>query len=101
MDQVQLDLELLTLLDLGAIGLQKHMRFRGLARYLAFYAGCASSRHAHLRADGTQLRHDLAMHGTGLVGLRSWQLDADGFFDTKTLAMNRHGTLPEPNSLEF
>jgi hypothetical protein len=31
-DQVELDLELFALLDLGAVGFQKRMRFRDLAR---------------------------------------------------------------------
>src|SRR6201999_4679939 len=49
-------------------------------------AGC------HHRADRAQLGHDLVMHGTGFDVASLRQLDdvADGFFDTKSLAMNGH-----------
>jgi hypothetical protein len=90
------------LLDLGAVGFQKRMRFGNLARDRPFQrrGGRALGGACHLGADRAQLRHDLAVHGAdlGSCSFVDRHLYPDGFFDTKTLAMNRHGTLPEPNS---
>ena len=95
-NQVELDLELLALLDLGAIGFEQRMGFGDLAgdgRADRFRRRAAAGAGAgHLGADGAQFGHDLVMHGTDVaVSDRGHRHVADkGFFDTKTSAMNRH-----------
>src|SRR3954447_20048364 len=55
---------------------------------------------SHLGADGAKLIHDFAVHGTYLTSavnanfLKRHVAD-EGFFDTKTLAMNRHEYVPD------
>ena len=72
-NEIEFDLELLALLDLGAIGFQQRMRFGELSR-----SGISLARRSaappwpgcrHLGADGAQLGHDLAMHRTDVAVL--------------------------------
>src|SRR5882757_6683796 len=60
-------------------------------------AACARS---HLGADSAKLRHDLAMHRTGITfGDDEHRVFTDkGLFDTKTLAADRHDCFPTPHS---
>src|SRR5713226_4496083 len=103
--EVALDLELLALLDLGAIGVKQGARLGDFAQ-CRFLDGCRRSvltarSHlcvtslmtgtSHLGADRAQLSHDLAMHGTDVAAAafrRRWHVGTKGFFDTKTFAMN-------------
>ena len=69
-DQVDFDLELLALLDLGAIGLEQAVGLGDLARdRLAdrFRRRAAVSAAGHLGADRAQLVHDLTMHGADIA----------------------------------
>src|SRR5450631_1085729 len=55
---------------------------------------------SHLGADGAKLIHDLAVHGTDIASAATGDfgkrhLADEGFFDTKTFAMNRHETVPD------
>src|SRR6185437_10551182 len=95
-DQVELDLELFALLDLGAIGFEQRACLCGLALDQNVRRGCRAAGHCHLRPDRTQLGHDLAMHRTciGVRDVRHLEVAADGFFNTKTLAMYGHETIP-------
>ena len=111
-DQVEFDLELLALLDLGAIGFQQRMglgdlarnrRIEGLRRRAAAGAA-ATAAVGHLRADGAQFAHDLVMHGTDLAvgdGGHRHVAANECFFDTKTSAMNRHEIVPDLHSCSF
>jgi hypothetical protein len=95
-DQVQLDLELFALLDLGAVGFQQRVGFGDLGcgrrlSGLACSAPMGGGVGGHLRADGPKLGHDLAMHRTDLTAfdndrLGHWQIVDSGLFNTKTFA---------------
>ena len=94
-NQVKLDLELLALFDLGAIGFKQRVGRGGLAcNRLADGLRCRAAAGAacHLGADGAQFGHDLTLHGTKIAvcdrGRR--HIVDKGLFDTKTSAMNRH-----------
>jgi len=98
-DQVELDLELLALLDLGAVGFQHRLGLGDLAQS-RWIAGCrhqaASGTAGHLGADRAQLGHDLAVQRADIDAIRDFsrrQGAGKGFFNTKTLAMNRHEIL--------
>ena len=96
MDQVQFDLELFALLDLGAIGFQQRLGFGDLACDrrlcdLARSGPLGGGVGGHLRADGAKFGHDLAMHRTDLTAfdndrLGHWQIVDSGLFNTKTFA---------------
>src|ERR1700677_1537337 len=91
-DEIEFDLELLALLDLGAIGFEQHLGFSSLARQRLADGSCchALAGGTHLGTDGAQLRHDLAMHGADLSAVKfRWHRHVadNGFFDTKTSAM--------------
>ena len=85
-DQVELDLELLALLDLGAIGFQQRVRLGDFA----CDRSCRGSRPSrswpatagHLGADRAQLGHDLAMHRADLAAFDvrhdNWRVAAEG-----------------------
>src|ERR1700694_416496 len=93
-NKVEFDLEFLALLDLGAIGFKQGLGAGDLAwdRSTDGCRCCAVSGAGHLGPDGAQLRHDLAMHGTD-VSVNDYghrHVAEKCFFDTKTLAMNRH-----------
>jgi hypothetical protein len=108
MDQVELDLELLALLDLCAIGFQQSMCLRNFPcdrSFESFGRGAPGrTRACHLGADRAQLGHDLVMHGPdagiGDFGHRH-DVAGDGFFNAKTFAMNGHEPLPELHSFIF
>ena len=99
-NEVELDLELLALLDLGAIGVQQRLGFGNLARDLRFGGPGRSGAAAcgHLGADRAKLGHDLAMHRADVAAFGGhWRITHKGFFDTKTFAADRHDFLPTPS----
>ena len=107
-DEVELDLELFALLDLGAIGFQQRLGFGNLARDLRLgrlgYCRVAVAAPGHLGADRAQLGHDLAMHRADVAafgnrGHRHGRIAHKGLFDTKTFATNRHDVFPPLHSV--
>ena len=106
-NEVEFDLQLLALLDLGAVGFQQRLgvgnlavdlrgngRGRGIGR-----GGAGRADGCHLRPDGAQLGHDLAMHRSDLAAFDrhgNGSVAQNGLFDTKTLASNRHEFFPTP-----
>ena len=106
-DQVEFDLELLALLDLGAIGFEQRLGFGDFARRPTRRSvsrrGAARADAGHLGADGAQFVHDLAMHGADIAvgGRRHRHVAGKCFFDTKTSAMNRHEIFPDLHSVMF
>ena len=100
MNEVEFDLQLLALLDLGAVGFQQSLGVGNLAVDFSVNGrgrgiGCGARRAdgCHLRPDGAQLGHDLAMHRSDLAAFDrhgDGSVPQNGLFDTKTLASNRH-----------
>ena len=102
-NEVELALQLLALLDLGAIGLQRRARLCDFLRHDGFGRGqCGMRRVAvsrHLRADRAQLGHDLAMQRIGLLDhFGNGQVADDCSLGAKTFAVNSHLDTP-PTSL--
>src|SRR5260370_5924107 len=100
-NEVDFDLELLTLLDLGAEGFQYCLGSGDLAqcRWIACCRHHAGSDAGHLGADRAQLGHDLAVHRAEIAAVRDFRRRhgaGEGFFNTKTLAMNRHEFFSQP-----
>ena len=96
MDQVELDLELFALLDLGAVGIEQRIRFRDFARdgsFRVFLRHRAPAANGHLRADVAKLRHDLAMHRADIAAfdedrLGHRHLAHNGLLNTETPAID-------------
>jgi hypothetical protein len=100
-DQVKLDLELLALFDLGAVGLEQGLRLRHFAIDCFFGRfRRASGGHRHLGADGAQLVHDLAVHRAdidlGTHGHHHRCVAENGLFNSEALAIDRHGCSSHP-----
>ena len=105
-NEIELDLELFALLDLGAVGFDHRQCFGALARDLILdrcgdgAVGDDRAGARHLGADCAQLGHDLTVHGADVAVHRPrCHHVGDGFFDTKTLAMNRHQDIPHLHSI--
>ena len=107
-DEVELDLQLLALLDLRPVSIEHGTGFGelvgggGVDRRHGGAAGQRRGALRHLRADRTQLGHDLAMHRRSLLNhFGAWRLADNSLFDTKTFAVNSHLELPPPHSRVF
>ena len=100
MDQVEFDLELFALCDLGAVGFEQRqgVGYLLLRDHIAGDPACrAADRSGHLAADGAQFVHDFLVHGTNLaVHHCEWrQVACERFFDAKTFALIRHEVFPD------
>src|SRR3954454_7777683 len=104
-DEVELDLQLLALLDLRPVSIEHGTGFGelvgggGVDRRHGGAAGQRRGALRHLRADRTQLGHDLAMHRRSLLNhFGAGHLADNSLLDTKTFAVNSHQELPPAHS---
>ena len=110
-DQVELDLELLALLDLCAIGFQHRPGFGDFA--VDRCSDALSAHHRSVAGGGKRAIWARMARSSFMISRCMGPTSPLGgsrhrsasprqcFFDTKTFAMNRHGILPDLHSLNF
>jgi hypothetical protein len=104
-NQVELDLELFALLDLGAIGFQQRVRVGDLARDRRFR--CRSRGAVAGPAIWARIARSSAMISrcigpaspSSTAGIGHWRVAQNGLFDTKTFAMTDMRFFPPLHSV--